>query len=202
MSRASRAKAGVDTAERIVDAALELAEEHGWDNVRLHQLADRTGLPLRTIGERFADLDAIANAWFRRARDVVLSTPPAALTGAAPERLELVMIRWFKTVTPQRRVTDQMLRTKLYPSHPHHWVPLIFDLSRLMHSFLDAARIHSTGRQRQLAETGLTLIFLATLRTWLNDDSNDQERTRAGLRRRLDRADRWLPWLDQRSRAR
>ncbi len=193
MSRAPRVRAGADDRERIVDAELELAEVQGWANVRLHQVADRLGLPLHAVGAEFADLDAIANAWFRRAHDAVLSMPPAALEGPAPERLERVVMCWFEALAPRRRVTGQMLRTKLYPSHPHHWVPLIFDLSRLMHSFLDAARIRSTGRQRQLAETGLTLIFLATLRSWIDDDP---EHIRADLRRRLDRADRRLAWLE------
>jgi hypothetical protein len=69
---------------------------------------------------------------------------------------------------------------------------MIFDLSRLIHWFLDAARIESTGRRRQWAEIGLTLIFLATLRDWLRDESDQQARTRRGLKRRLQRADRWL----------
>jgi hypothetical protein len=81
-----------------------------------------------------------------------------------------------------------MLRAKLHPSHPHHWVPMIFDLSRLMHDFLDVARIASTGRQRALAEDGLTLIFLATLRDWLREPG----RTPEPLLGRLRRADRWL----------
>jgi hypothetical protein len=102
------------------------------------------------------------------------------------------MIRWFDALAPYRLVTGQMLKAKLYPSHPHHWVPMIFDLSRLIHWFFDAARIESTGRQRQWAEIGLTLIFLTTLRGWLRDSSDHQERTRQALRRRLERADRWL----------
>ena len=96
---------------------------------------------------------------------------------------------------PQRGVARAMLGEKLYPGHPQHWAPLIADLSRLIHWFLDAARIASTGRQRQLAEIGLTALFLASLRTWLRDDSAGQERTREQLRRGLAAADRWLPRL-------
>ena len=88
-----------------------------------------------------------------------------------------------------------MLREKLYPGHPQHWGPLIADLSRLMHWFLDAARIASTGRARQLAEIGLTALFLATLRSWLRDDSEGQIRAREQLERGLQAADRWLPRL-------
>jgi hypothetical protein len=65
---------------------------------------------------------------------------------------------------------------------------MIFDLSRLMHDFLDVARIASTGRRRQLAEVGLTAIFLASLRDWRRDPGRAGER----LRRRLATADRLL----------
>ena len=183
--------------DRIVDGALELAEEHGWEDLRLHHIARHLDLPLGEIGLHFRDLDAIANAWFARAdadmRD--LSTEDLA----PPHRLHQAMTRWFAALAPHRQVTGQMLRGKLYPSHPHHWAPMIVDLSRLIHWFLDVARIESTGRRRQWAEIGLTLIFLATLRDWLRDESDEQSRTRRNLRRRLERADRWLAQLGESS---
>ena len=99
-------------------------------------------------------------------------------------------------------VAREMCATSLYPGHPQHWGPLLIaDLSRLIHWFLDAARITSTGRERQLAEIGLTALFLATLRTWLRDDSEGQVVTRAQLQRGLEVADRWLPWPARTRRA-
>jgi len=179
--------------DRIVDTALELGQESGWANVRLYQVAERAGVPLATIGTEFRDLDALANAWFARALSAVEQIPPQALGGQpAPERLHLVIMRWFDALAPHREVTGEMLRAKLYPSHPQHWVPLVFDLSRLVHWFLDAARIASTGRARQMAEVGLTAIFLGSLRVWLRDDSAGSERTRSYLRRQLTAADRRL----------
>jgi AcrR family transcriptional regulator len=180
--------------ERVLDAALELAEERGWANVRLYQVAERAGVPLAAIGAEFRDLDALANAWFARALAAIERIAPEALAGQpAPERLHLVIMRYFDALAPHRDVTGEILRAKLYPSHPQHWVPLIFDLSRLIHWFLDAARIASTGRARQMAEVGLTAIFLGSLRVWLRDDSAGSERTRSYLRRRHAAADRCLP---------
>jgi AcrR family transcriptional regulator len=179
-------------ADRIIDAALALAEERGWENVRLYLVAERLGIGLNEIGREFRDLDAIANAWFGRARHQLLRLPGEAVSGRPPpERLHLAMTTWFDALASHHGVTRQMLNAKLYPSHPHHWVPMIFDLSRLIHDFLDVARIASTGRRRQLAEVGLTAIFLATLRDWLRDP----ERTRPRLRRRLEGADRLLARL-------
>lgn len=172
-----------DLSDRIVDTAIALAEEQGWEDVRLWRVAERLGIGLDEIG--FRDLDAVANAWFGRARKALLRTWPS---GRPPERLHAAIMTWFDALAAHRTVTLQMLEAKLYPSHPHHWAPMIFDLSRLMHDFLDVARIASSGRQRQLAEVGLTLIFLATLRDW----RRDPERARERLVRRLGGADRWL----------
>lgn len=188
-----RTKPDVSVSDRIVDGALELAAERGWQDLHLHHVARHLDLSLGEIRRHFRDLDAIANAWFARAEAEMLDLSTDDLADLLPpDRLHRAMTRWFDALAPHRRVTGQMLRGKLYPSHPHHWVPMIFDLSRLIHWFLDVARIESTGRRRQRAEVGLTLIFLATLRDWLRDESDEQARTRRNLIRRLESADRWL----------
>jgi AcrR family transcriptional regulator len=192
---------GATVRDRIVDAALDLAEEHGGANVRLYQVAERAGLSLAEIGAEFRDQDAIANTWFARGLATLESLPAADVADrATPDRLHVAMMRWFDALAPHREVTVAMLEAKLYLSHPHHWAPMIFDLSRLVHWFLDAARIASTGRARRLAEVGLTAIFLGGLRVWRRDDTAGQERTRDYLRRRLSAADRWmkrLTWLTE-----
>jgi AcrR family transcriptional regulator len=181
-------------ADRIVDAAIALAEERGWENVRLYLVAERLGIGLGEIARHFRDLDAVANAWFERARQTLMRVAPTSLAGKPPpERLHTAMMTWFDALAAHHAVTVQMLDAKLYLSHPHHWVPMIFDLSRLMHDFLDTARIASTGPRRQLAEVGLTLIFLATLRDWRRRPERASER----LSRRLLAADRRLAKLNQ-----
>jgi AcrR family transcriptional regulator len=178
---------------QILDASLELAAAAGWSDLRLYQVADRLGLRLAALQAEFRDRDALANAWFERALEEVLAVPAAELDGRTPpERLLAVMKRWFVALAPHHRVTGEMLREKLYPGHPQHWVPLAFDLSRLIHWFLDAALIASTGPRRQLAEIGLTALFLKHLGGWLRDRDGDLGRLRAALQRDLERADRWL----------
>ena len=177
-------------AETIVDAALELAEEVSWDGVRLHRVAERLEVSLADIAGHHRDLDAIADAWFARARDAMAAPPsPGFADLSARERLHSVIMRWFDALAPHRRVTGQMIATKLYPSHPHHWVPLIFNLSRTIQWVRDVALLDATGRQRQVEEIGLSALFLATLAVWLRDASSDQEETREFLRRRLAAAD-------------
>ena len=176
--------------ERIVDAALDLAEEVGWDAVRLRAVAGRLGVPLAALRAEFRDADAVANAWFGRAGAAMLAPQPkrsAALP--ASERIHRVMMRWFDALAPHRAVSGQMLSAKVYLPHPHHWAPLIFDLSRTVQWIREAAMLDAVGRRKQVEEIGLTLLFLAVLRRWLGDESPGQEETRAFLARRLERAD-------------
>ncbi|MFQ6016865.1 MAG: hypothetical protein ACE5KF_01605 [Kiloniellaceae bacterium] len=182
-----------DPEARIVDAAIALAEEVGWDAVRLRQVAKRLKMPLAEVLAHYRDLDAVADAWFGRAWAAMLAPPPRGFAALpARERIHLVMTRWFDALAAHRRVTGQMLSAKLYPSHPHHWVPLVFNLSRTILWLREAALLDATGRRRQIEEVGLTVLFLATLTDWLGDGSEGQERTRDMLRRRLAAADRLM----------
>ena len=180
-----------DLDDDIVDAALLIADDEGWDNLRLRRVADRTGIPLDALHRRFRDIDAVADAWFRRAAEAMLA-PTGRGFQALPARIRLreLMMRWFDALAVHRRVTGEMLATKLYPSHPHHWVPMIFNLSRTIQWLRDAAGLDAGGRRRQIEEIGLTVLFLATLAVWLYDQSPGQERTRRFLDRRLAVAER------------
>jgi len=182
-----------DLAARILDAALALAGEAGWSQLRLSAVAARLGISLSDILHHYRDKDAVADALFRRAWEAMLSAPPDGLAELPMVgRLHLLLMRWFDALAPHRAVAGQMLADKLYPSHPHHWAPLIFNLSRTIHWLLDAAGDESGGRHRQLIEIGLTGIFLATLRVWTRDESEGQTRTREFLSRRLEAGDRLL----------
>jgi AcrR family transcriptional regulator len=188
---ARRKDAVTDSQDRVIDAALELAAERGWDQVRFHLLAERTGMPMPEIGTAFRDVDAIANAWFTRARLHLLGLPETALADVSVDaRIATACERWLDFLAPHRRVASEIVQGKLWPAHLHHWVPLVFDLSRLVHDLLDTARVPGEGTLRAAQEIGLTLMLLATLGDWARDRSEAQAWTKRRLRRRLDRAGR------------
>jgi AcrR family transcriptional regulator len=156
-------------------------------------VAARLKIPMSELLAHYRDKDAIADAWFGRAAAAMLAAPPSGFAKQPPEaRLHFLVVRWFDALAGHREVTGQMVREKLYPAHPHHWVPMIFNLSRTVQWLRDAALLDARGRRRQIEEVGLSALFLGTLRFWLNDESTDQTRTREFLSRRLDRADRLM----------
>ena len=198
---------GRDLDQRILEVTLAQADEVGWDQVRLRRVAEGLGITLPELRSHYRDLDAVADAWFERALDAMLA--PGGTKGEAGfadlparERIYLVMIRWFEAQRHERAVVGQMLATKLYPSHPHHWVPMIFHLSRLIQWVRDAAGLDAGGKRRQVEVVGLTLLFLAALRVWLKDETEDLEITRRFLRRRLSEADTLLAKLPRPRRPR
>ena len=179
-------------AGRILDAALDLAlETDNWYDLSLLDLAKRCGASVNDIRRYYADANAIADAWFSRALEVMLSADPAITeTMPVPARLEFIIWRWFEALAPYRRVTVQMLGSKLHPPHIHHWVPMVLDLSRLIQFWRDAAGLHAGGRRRQVEEIALTGIFLATLREWCRDESPGQTQAHSRLVDLLTKADR------------
>ena len=191
-----------DSAAEILDAALDLAESSGWSQLSLSGLAEALKISPAELRRHYRDKDAIANAWFARAMDAMLATPSEGFAARpVAERLELLLMRWFDALAGHRNVTGQMLREKLTPAHPHHWAPMVFNLSRSVQWLRDAARLEAGGRRRQIEEVGLTGLFLATLAVWLGDDTPEQARTRAFLKRRLARADRLMARCRTRRRA-
>lgn len=178
-------------ADQIVDAALALAEEVGWDNVGLRVLAERLDTDMAAVAACFRDRDAIADAWFARARAAMLAPVEEGFRQRPTrERLFTVMMRWFDALAPHRRLSVEMLKVKLWSFHPHHWVPMLFELSRTVLWWRDAAGLDSPPPRREAEEVGLTWLFLATLAVWSRDDTEGQERTRRFLAGRLADVDR------------
>lgn len=151
------------TADAVVDAALALAEEVGWRQVTARAVGARLGGRPALVLAHFRDLDALADAWFDRALTAAVFVPVDAMA-PFPDRLAKVINAWLAALAPHRRTSLAMIRAKLYPSHPHHWVPLIFSLSRLVQWMLDAAQCPSRGRRRQAEEVAVSLLVLETLR--------------------------------------
>lgn len=175
-----------DPGPRIVDETLALAEEAGWEGVRLRIVAERLDMPLDDLARRYRDLDAIADAWLGRGVAAMLAPMPADVAALPPEqRVEAAILRFLDALAPHRAVTAAMIAAKLWPGHPHHWVPLVFNLSRTVHWIREAAGLDAGGVRRQMEEVALTALVVATFAVWCRDRSEGQARTRRFLHRSL-----------------
>jgi AcrR family transcriptional regulator len=89
-----------DISDRIIDVAIELAEEGGFDNVRQRDVARRAGIALGTLYKRFRSKEDILAAAIARqtelleallAQSPVRGDSPAARAGALFEMLTRAM---------------------------------------------------------------------------------------------------------------
>lgn len=181
------------TAEQIVDTAVELAERHSWEGVRLHQVAEALGTDLNAVHRHFREKEELADAWFDRADAAMLHCAAEEAVAELPalERIETLIWAWLDRMEPHRRVTRQMILGKLEPGHLHVQIPAVLRVSRTVQWLREAAGRNAQGLHRGLEETVLSSLFVATFVSWLRDESPGFRRTRNRLHRGL-RAARFL----------
>lgn len=179
----------------IVDAALALAEQAGWEPVRLHNVADAMGSDLEAIRSQFREKEDIAEAWFDRADRAMLAaaSAPGFSEASADDRVQRLIFTWLDVLSVHRRVTRQIILGKLEFGHLHVQIPALLRISRTVQWLREAAARDATGLERALDETGLTAIFVTTFVRWLTDDSPNSQATRQLLTRLMQTAQCCLP---------
>ena len=178
--------------DRIVDAALKLAETRSWEAVRLHDVAAQLGITLDEVRRHFREKEEIVDAWFDRADSAMLqdAAKPDFLALGARERLQRLMLAWLKALAAHRRATRQMIYGKLEPGHVHYQVTGLLRVSRTVQWMREAAHRDATLPRRALEETALTTIYLMTFFYWMRDESPESVRTANRLERLLAGAQR------------
>lgn len=186
------------TRDRIIEAALALAEQRSWERVRLHDVAAGLKLGLNDVRAHFSEKEDIVDAWFDRADAAMLDE--AAKHGlpalSSRDRLYRLMMAWLAALAPHRRVTRQMIGGKLEPGHVHYQYAGLLRVSRTVQWWREAAQRDAALPWRALEETALTAIYLAVFFYWMRDDSENARRTSAlldGLLARAERLTRWVP---------
>ena len=173
--------------QRIIDAAIDLAEQDSWETVRLHAVAARLGVSLDDIRRVFREKEEIVEAFFDCADEAMLHAADALGFFDLPTRVRLhrVIMAWLEALAPHRRVTRQMIGGKLEPGHLHIQIPGLLRISRTVQWMREAAYRDTSYLRRALEEVATTSIYLMTFCYWMGDGSRDSADTRRFLDRLL-----------------
>jgi AcrR family transcriptional regulator len=184
--------------DRILDAALALAEREGWRRASLGVIASEAGLPLHQLYGEFRSRAAILAGLMSRVDAAVLAEAPGAGSKeSARDRLFDVLMRRFDALKPHRPALKVIARDLLAdPATALCGAPALL---RSMAWMLEAAGLSSAGIRGRLHVRALTVLYLCVLRVFVDDDSSDLGKTMAALDRRLRQAEPWLglaafPW--------
>ena len=168
-----------NTKNMIVDAALELGKNQSWEAVRLHDVAETTGISLNKEKTLFREKEEIVDAWFDRADSAMLKEAERSGFQALDprQRLHQLIMTWLATLAPYRNVTRQMIYGKMEPGHLHVQIPGLLRISRTVQWIREAAQLDATYVHRALEETGLTSIYLMTFFYWMKDNTPESKKT-------------------------
>jgi AcrR family transcriptional regulator len=178
----------VNPSQRIVTAALALAAKQNWRDVALQEIAAKARVSMAQLHKAYPTKTAILVAFIRQTEVSVLETGDAfGPEDTARDRLFEVLMRRFDALANHRDAISRIAAD--LPRDPLAAIEIAPAFFRSMRWMLEAASIPSTGIKGCLDMKGLAVVWLATLRVWLADDSPDRARTMAALDRNLWRAE-------------
>jgi AcrR family transcriptional regulator len=184
----------VDIAERAIAAALRLAESRGWGEIALRDIAAEADIPFAELYVRFPAKLAILAAFSRTIDGKILAASEReAPEGSARDRLFDLVMRRFDLLQPHREALRSILRAT--GRDPVALACGARSLTRAMASTLEAAGISAAGLSGVVRVKGLTAIYLAVLRRWLRDESDDKAATMALLDKLLTRVENGIALL-------
>ncbi len=178
---------------RMLDRALELVAERGWSGTSLAEMAAAAGVPLDTFHRHYPSKAAVLRALSQRVDTAMLAgIEPAAGEGARDRLFDAVMRR-FDALNPHKAAVRVIVRD--VGCDPLALACRAGPLCRVLSLTLEAANLDAGGLRGLVRIEGLSWIYLATMRTWLRDDTDDMAKTMAALDRQLRTADRAIAAL-------
>lgn len=114
------ASKGERTKERIVDAALELFREHGYEATTMRMVAEAAGVSLGNAYYYFASKDLLLQAFYREVHEahVAAAAPVLARERALRPRLLGVMLAKLEVIEPYHHFSALMFRSAADPQSP------------------------------------------------------------------------------------
>ena len=198
-STASARAGGGDSAGALRRALLELVESQGWIDLSFAEIAEQAGVPIAEAHRVYASKTAVLLGLTRAIDERILSSLDAdPLEGSAKDRLFDIVMRRFDVLKADRNAYRRLMRQ--LPATPNAFAALLCQLRRSLSLTLEAAGISASGLKGALRLKGLLAIYVAGLRAFANDESDDLSKTMAEIDKRLGQAEklsemlqRWRP---------
>lgn len=194
------AAAGGDPGAALRRALLHLVETQGWIDLSFAEIAERAGVPIaeahRIYPSKTAVLVGLSRAIDERVLNSLGSDP---LEGTPKDRLFDIVMRRFDILKSDREAYRRLMRQ--LPATPDSFAALLCQLRRSLTLTLEAAGISAGGLKGALRLKGLLAIYLAGLRAFAQDESDDLAKTMAEVDKRLGQAEKLSEMLQRRKPA-
>lgn len=178
-----------DIAEAAIAASFSLSRQLGWAHITMADIAQESGYSLAELYDRFDDKGDILAAYERGVtRRMLAGAGGAAVTEPRDALFDLLMDR-FEILNEEREALLSVLEA--YKRNPADSLLSLPHLGKALKWMLEAAGIETTGWRGAARVAGLTGVYLAALKAWMDDDSADLAKTMAAIDKNLARAQDW-----------
>jgi len=177
----------------ILSAFWRVLAGSGWHGLTMRAIAVEAGISLADLRGQAACPLTLLLAHSRAVDAAVLAGTVDDLSSTPRDRLFDVLMRRLDMLQPDRAGVVRLLRD--LPRAPLLALWLAQRLPGSMAWMLEAAGLDAAGPAGVARAKGLGVVWLAVLRAWEKDESEDLSSTMAALDRALDQADRVARWL-------
>ncbi len=171
--------------DKIINAALALAKETGWRDLRLAAIADAAKLSLADVAEEFSSKADILAAFMARTDAALLNKVDAEGEGGELPRdrlFDVIMLR-LELLEPHKAALRNIARD--LRGNPQELGVITGAALRSQTWMLAGAGIEDSGMQALLKTGGLAFVYSRVFQTWLDEDDAGLSKTMAELDRRL-----------------
>ncbi len=177
------------SADKLIDAMMAVIAQAGWSSATLAAIAAEANCSVADAASHGSRFDLLT-AFGTRADLAALKEADADGGSQAPrDRLFDLLMARFDALTPHKPAIHQLATASR--RDPGLAAFFVCRLPRSMELMLSAAGVGTSGLLGAARVKALAGLYLAVVRTWLGDDSDDMAKTMAALDKALARAHRW-----------
>jgi AcrR family transcriptional regulator len=180
---------GADAAGALRRALLKLVETQGWIDLSFAEIAEKAGVPIAEAHRIYPSKTAVLVGLTRAIDERILNSLVAdPLEGTPKDRLFDIVMRRFDVLKTDREAYRRLMRQ--LPATPSAFAAVVCQLRRSLSLTLETAGISASGLKGALRLKGLLAIYLAGLRAFASDESDDLSKTMAEIDKRLGQAEK------------
>ena len=174
--------------ERIISAMLSLAAKEAWQSISLSDIVEQSGLSMSDVIGFYDDKTDVLAAYDRQINKRLADEMGGqSLEGDSDkDKLFDILMERFEILNEHRAANLSILNAiTLDPKQIILTMPWVCKAMALV---LEMANVPSHGWQGAIRITGMTAVYLKTLRIWIGDENADLSATMAALDKNLEYA--------------
>lgn len=190
---------GEQTRELILNSALDLLGEHGYEKTTMRAIAKRAGVSLGNAYHYFGSKEHLIQAFYHRTHEEHLAATRPALKNEPSFRARLITVMRLKisTLEPYHEFAGVLFKTAADPHSPlnpfaHDSAPVRRDSIKLFEELMVGTRARIPPELRAELPYLLWLYHMGVILFWIHDSSPKCARTYRLIDQTVDLLDRLI----------